>query len=59
MNNFIKWQLDNKNDLINIFNLITNNLENNDIMISDKKKFYINYINYMFYSTKIYKNKYL
>lgn len=59
MNNFIKWQLDNKKDLINIFNLITNNLENNDIMISDKKKFYNNYINYMFHSTKIYKNKYL
>tara|TARA_Y100000389_G_scaffold165568_1_gene169816 strand:+ start:505 stop:684 length:180 start_codon:yes stop_codon:yes gene_type:complete len=59
MNNFIKWQLDNKKDLINIFNLITNNLENNDIMISDKKKFYNNYINYMFHSTKMYKNKYL
>ena len=59
MNKFIEWQLDNKNNLIDIFNIINNNLENNNIVISDKKKFYIDYITYMFNSTKKYKNKYL
>ena len=58
MNDPIKWQLDNKTHLIYIFNIINNHLHNNNIIIEDKKKFYNDYIKYMFHSTKKYKNKY-
>ena len=59
MNKFIEWQLNNKNHITTIFNLIYNNLNTNEILIKDKKKFYNDIVIYLYNTTKIYKNKYL
>jgi hypothetical protein len=59
MNKFIEWQINNKNHIINIFNIICNDLNNNEIIIKNKKKFYNDIVIYLYNETKIYKNKYL
>jgi len=59
MNKFIEWQLNNKNHITTIFNLIYNNLITNEILIKDKKKFYNDIVIYLYNTTKINKNKYL
>ena len=59
MNNFIEWQINNKNHIINIFNKIYNDLNNNEIIIKNKKKFYNDIVIYLYNTTQIYKNKYL
>jgi len=59
MNNFIEWQINNKNHIITIFNIIYNDLNNNEIIIKNKKKFYNDIVIYLYNTTKIYKNTYL
>jgi len=59
MNKFIEWQLNNKNHISIIFNIVYNNLNDNEILIKDKKKFYNDIVIYLYNTTKIYKNKYL
>jgi len=59
MNKFIEWQLNNKNHISTIFNIVYNNLNDNEILIKDKKKFYNDIVIYLYNTTKIYKNKYL
>tara|TARA_Y100000768_G_C23721324_1_gene560428 strand:- start:421 stop:603 length:183 start_codon:yes stop_codon:yes gene_type:complete len=59
MNNFIEWQINNKNHIITIFNIIYNDLNNNEIIIKNKKKFYNDIVIYLYNTTQIYKNKYL
>ena len=59
MNKFIEWQLNNKNHISTIFNIIYNSLNTNEILIKDKKKFYKDIVIYLYNTTKIYKNKYL
>ena len=59
MNKFIEWQLNNKNHISTIFNIVYNSLNTNEILIKDKKKFYNDIVIYLYNTTKINKNKYL
>jgi hypothetical protein len=51
MNKFINWQLENKNHIINIFNIVLNDLNEYDLVILDKKKLYENIVLYLYQST--------
>lgn len=51
MNKFIEWQINNKNHIINIFNIIVNDLENYDLIISNKKNLYEDIVLYLYQST--------
>lgn len=59
MNKFIEWQLNNKNHISTIFNIVYNNLNDNEILIKDKKKFYNDIVIYLYNTTKNYKNIYV
>lgn len=52
-NKFHNWQHDNKEDIINLFIITSNMLEKKNIMIADKNKFYCDFVNYMYNSSKI------
>lgn len=51
MNKFIEWQINNKNHIINIFNIIVNDLENYDLIINNKKNLYEDIVLYLYQST--------
>ena len=51
MNKFIEWQINNKNHIMNIFNIIVNDLENYDLIISNKKNLYEDIVLYLYQST--------
>ena len=43
-NKFIQWQLDNKEHIMNIYNMILNDLDNYELLIKDKKIIYECYL---------------
>lgn len=51
MDKFIEWQINNKNHIINIFNIIVNDLENYDLIINNKKNLYKDIVLYLYQST--------
>ena len=51
MDKFIEWQINNKNNIINIFNIIVNDLENYDLIINNKKNLYEDIVLYLYQST--------
>ena len=48
MVSYISWQLSNKKHIKIVYNIIVNNLEENNIIIKDKKKLYIDIIRYLY-----------
>lgn len=51
MKKFIHWQIENKQHIINIYNIIVNDLENYELIINDKKKLYEDIVLYLYQST--------
>lgn len=51
MDKFIKWQLDNKTHIKNIFNIILNDLDNYELIIINKKNLYEDIVLYLYQST--------
>lgn len=51
MNKFVSWQLENKNHIMRIYNIVLNDLEEYDLQILDKKKLYKDIILYLYQST--------
>jgi hypothetical protein len=49
--NFINWQISNKNEIMYIYNLIVNDLEKYELIISDKKKIYEEIVLYLYKTT--------
>ena len=49
--NFIDWQLENKEHIQNIFNLILCDLDKYELIINDKKKLYEDIVFYLYQST--------
>lgn len=55
---FIQWQLDNKEHIMNIYNMILNDLDNYELLIKDKKKLYADIIYYLYETTHHIKYKF-
>ena len=51
MKKFINWQIENKQHIINIYNIILNDLNNYQLIINDKKKLYEDIVLYLYQST--------
>ena len=51
MKKFINWQIENKQHIINIYNIILNDLSNYELIINDKKKLYEDIVLYLYQST--------
>ena len=51
MKKFINWQIENKQHIINIYNIIVNDLDNYELIINDKKKLYKDIVLYLYQST--------
>ena len=51
MDKFIEWRINNKIHIDNIFNILTNDLEKCELIISDKKKLYEDIVLYLYQST--------
>jgi hypothetical protein len=51
MDKFIEWKINNKNHIINIFNIIVNDLEKYDLIINNKKNLYEDIVLYLYQST--------
>jgi hypothetical protein len=51
MDKFVKWQLDNKTHIKNIFNIILNDLDNYELIIINKKNLYEDIVLYLYQST--------
>lgn len=49
--NFKNWQLDNKKEIIHIYNLIVSDLEKYELIIDDKKKLYEDIVLYLYNTT--------
>ena len=48
---YIDWQLKNKDHIIYIYNMIINELEDNELIINDKKKLYEDIVLYLYQTT--------
>lgn len=51
MDKFVQWQINNKNHIKNIFNIVINDLDKYELIISDKKKLYEEIVLYLYQST--------
>ena len=51
-NKFHNWQHDNKEEIIDLFNITCNMLEKKHIILIDKKKFYCDFVNYLYNNSK-------
>ena len=49
---FDVWQINNKDSIIRIFNIIQNGLDNNNIVLYEKKKLYEEMVFYLYNNIK-------
>lgn len=51
LSRFINWQVTNKNHIKHIFSIILNDMENMELIITDKKKLYEDIVIYLYHSS--------